>query len=73
LLFQLQHSSPFRGITSVQLGLIQSSDAEVSGLLSPSMWCLNTKNFLGWDEDPSRASWQSKCLEDQHEFCSTLL
>ena len=38
-------------------------DAQVSGLLTPSMWCLNTKHVMGWDEDASRASWQTNSFK----------
>ena len=76
--FQLQHSSLLWWIASVRLGLIQSSrihntDAQVSGLLTPSVWCLNTKHVMGWDEDASRASWQTNSFENMVSFFIVLL
>ena len=76
--FQLQHSSLLWWIASDRLGLIHSSrmhntDAQVSGLLTPSMWCLNTKHVMGWDEDASRASWQTNSFENMVSFFIVLL
>ena len=81
LFLQLQHSSLLWGIASGWLGLIQSSrmsrmhstDAQVSELLTPSVWCLNTKHVMGWDEDASRASWQTNSFENMVSFFIVLL
>jgi hypothetical protein len=48
-------------------------DAQVSGLLTPSMWCLNTKHVMGWDEDASRASWQTNSFKNMVSFFIVLL
>ena len=52
---------------------MHNTDAQVSGLLTPSMWCLNTKHVMGWDEDASRASWQTNSFENMVSFIIVLL
>ena len=66
--FQLQHSLLRWRVASVRLGLIQSSDAQMSGLLTPSMWCLNKKHVMGWDEAPRPIRLKTCC--DSSPFCT---
>ena len=48
------------------------TDAQVSGLLTPSMWCLNTKHgVMGWDEAPHPIRLKTCC--DSSPFCYILL
>jgi len=52
---------------------MHNTDAQVSGLLTPSMWCLNTKHVMGWDEDANLFSWQSISFENMVSFFIVLL
>ena len=50
---------------------MHSTDAQVSGLLTPAMWCLNTKHVMGWDEAPRPIRLKTCC--DSSPFCYILL
>ena len=44
-------------------GMHNKDAQQITKVWTPSTWCLNTKHVMGWDENATPLSGQSKCLE----------
>ena len=52
-------------LTYPSFGMHNKDAQQITKVWTPSTWCLNTKHVMGWDENATPLSGQSKCLENQ--------